>query len=137
MKPLLASFATLLVAHAVVWAQKPLAGPVRDLRTEIDFERIGEFHLGPTGAKGWMHVSPNFMTGEARQILVTAVDPEVPAAGVLQPGDVILGVDGAAFAEDARKALGRAIDRAETEESGGALKLLRWRPVEGAEPRAG
>ncbi|MDA7530663.1 hypothetical protein N8595_03230, partial [bacterium] len=44
---------------------RPLAGPVRDLRKEIDFERIGEFHLGPTGAMGWMHVSRNSMTREA------------------------------------------------------------------------
>ncbi|MDB4518118.1 HEAT repeat domain-containing protein [Akkermansiaceae bacterium] len=116
---------------------RPLAGPVRDLRKEIDFERVGEFHLGPTGAMGWMHVSPNFMTGEARQILVTKVEPGSSADGVLQAGDVLLGASGGYFSEDARKALGRAIDEAETEKKDGALKLIRWRPKEGATPREG
>ena len=55
----------------LVGQQRPIAGPVQDLRKTIDFERIGTYHLGPTGAKGWMHVSENFMTGEARQILIT------------------------------------------------------------------
>ncbi|NNM31123.1 MAG: hypothetical protein HKO57_16515, partial [Akkermansiaceae bacterium] len=114
--------------------QRPLAGPVRDLRKEIDFERVGTLHLGPTGALGWMHVSANFMTGEARQILVTEVAPGSPAEGVLKPGDVILGVFGNYFAADARKELGHAIDEAEIN---GALKLVRWRPVEGAKPRTG
>jgi hypothetical protein len=82
---------------------RPLAGPVRDLRKEIDFERVGEFHLGPTGAMGWMHVSANFMTGEARQILVTKVEPGSSADGVLQAGDVLLGASGGYFSEDARK----------------------------------
>ena len=123
-----------LVAAAV---PRPLAGPVRDLRKEIDFERIGEFHLGPTGAMGWMHVSRNSMTGEARQILVTGVEPDSPASGVLEVGDLILGVGGTHFSEDARKALGRAIVDAESEEAGGQLKLIRWRPVAGAEPREG
>mgnify|MGYP000019663963 FL=1 len=116
---------------------RPLAGPVRDLRKEIDFERVGEFHLGPTVTMGWMHVSPNFMTGEARQILVTKVEPGSSADGVLQAGDVLLGASGGYFSEDARKALGRAIDEAETEKKDGALKLIRWRPKEGATPREG
>ena len=76
---------------------RPLAGPVRDLRKEIDFERIGEFHLGPTGAMGWMHVSRNSMTAEARQILITKVEPGCPAEGVLQEGDLILGIREAPF----------------------------------------
>ena len=70
--PMLTRLLFLLALTApLVAQQRPLAGPVRDLRTEIDFERIGSFHLGPTGAMGWMHVSPNFMTREARQILIT------------------------------------------------------------------
>lgn len=116
---------------------RPLAGPVRDLRQEIDFERIGEFHLGPTGALGWMHVSRDSMTGEARQILVTKVGPECPAQGVLEAGDVILGVNGKYFSSDARKALGNAIVGAETKESGGQLKIIRWRPEANAVPRQG
>jgi hypothetical protein len=68
-----------------------------------------------------------FMTDEARQILVTQVDAGSPADGVLDVGDVILGIDGKRFDTDARKALGRAIDEAEKQENKGVLKLLRWR----------
>jgi len=69
--------------------------------------------------------------------LVTKVDPGCPAVGVLEAGDLILGVHGEYFSGDARKGLGRAIDEAESEESAGQLKLIRWRPVAGAEPRQG
>ena len=116
---------------------RPLAGPVRDLREEIDFKRIGEFHLGPTGLMGWMHVSRNSMTHEARQILITRVEPGCPAEGVLQEGDVILGVGEAPFSEDPRRSLGRAIIEAESEKGGGLLALIRWRQVEGENPRQG
>lgn len=126
-----------MTISALAAPPRRLAGPVRDLRKEIDFERIGEFYLGPTGAMGWMHVSRNSMTREARQILVTKVDPGCPAVGILEAGDIILGVNGEYFIEDARKALGRAIDAAESEESAGQLKLMRWRPVAGADPRQG
>ena len=101
------------------------------------FERIGEFHLGPTGAMGWMHVSRNSMTREARQILITKVEPGCPAEGVLAEGDVILGVNGTPFSGDPRKALGRAIVNAETEREGGQLKLIRWRQLEGTKLRKG
>lgn len=53
-----------------------------------------------------------------------------PADGVLEVGDVILGVGGKLFPEDARKSFGRAITEAEKEENGGidgkvnALALL-------------
>ena len=132
----IASAVTLMTSTLAFAApQRPLAGPVRDLRKEIDFERIGEFHLGPTGAVGWMHVSRNSMTAEARQILVTGVEAGSPADGVLEPGDLILGVGGQPFAGDPRKALGRAIIEAEGE--GGRLRLIRWRPVAEAVPRQG
>ena len=135
MKVLLAFL--LLITSLWAAVPRPLAGPVRDLRKEIDFERIGEFHLGPTGAMGWMHVSRNSMTREARQILITKVEPGCPAEGVLQEGDVILGVNEAHFSGDPRKELGRAIIEAETEKSGGRLKLIRWRPMEGLDQRQG
>ena len=86
------------------------------MRENIEFDRIGEYHLGPTGAKGWMHVSKNFMTGEARQILITQVAPGTPADGVLQAGDLIFGIGGKHFTSDARKSLGAAIDEAEQED---------------------
>lgn len=126
-----------MVVPAFSAVPRPLAGPVRDLRKEIDFERIGEFHLGPTGAMGWMHVSRNSMTGEARQILITKVEPGSPAEGSLQEGDIILGVNGVPFSGDARKALGRAIVDAETDKGGGELKLVRWRQLEGVKQRQG
>ena len=127
----------MMVVPAFSAIPRPLAGPVRDLRKEIDFERIGEFHLGPTGAMGWMHVSRNSMTAEARQILITKVEAGCPAEGVLQEGDLILGVNGKLFSEDARKALGRAIIGVESEKGGGLLELIRWRQVEGENPRRG
>jgi hypothetical protein len=74
--PLLALL--LLGGDALLAQQRPLAGSVQDMRQSIEFERIGEYHLGPTGAKGWMHVSKNFMTGEARQILVTEIESGTP-----------------------------------------------------------
>lgn len=127
----------LLIIPAPAAVPRPLAGPVRDLRKEINFERIGEFHLGPTGAIGWMHVSRNSMTGEARQILITQVEPGSPAEGILTKGDVILGVNGEPFSSDPRKILGRAIIQAETEQEAGQLKLIRWRAMEGVNQRQG
>ena len=72
-----------MFCNAVQAAQKPLAGPVQDLRVNIEFERQGWYSLGPIGAKGWMHVDRNSMTGEARQILNTEVEPGGAANGVL------------------------------------------------------
>ena len=112
-------------------------GQVPDLTKTIDFERSAVFHLGPTGAKGWIYAADNFMTTEARQILVTEVEPDSAAEGVLEVGDVILGIGEEPFTSDARMALGWAIDEAERTENKGILKLLRWRPVKDAEPRKG
>ena len=116
--------------------KKDPVGPNRDLTKEIDFERMCTFHLGATGAHGWMYVKKQ-MTKEARQILITEVDEGSPADGILEEGDVILGVDGKRFESDARKCLGQAIDEAEKEENKGILKITRWRPVKDAEPRQG
>jgi len=82
--------------------------------------------LGPTGARGWMWES-YLETCNARQILVTEVDKRSPADGVLEVGDVILGLDGKLFDSDARKAFGRAITEAEKTDNKGTLKLIRWR----------
>ena len=59
-------------------------GAVPDLTKTIDFERTGQYHLGPSGAKGWMYVTKNFMTGDARQILITEVKQGSAADGVLE-----------------------------------------------------
>ena len=82
-----------------------------------------DWNLGPTGARGWIF-SNTLDTNQARQILVTKVDPNSPADGVLQDGDVILGCS-APFKHDPRQELGKAISRAEI--SDGSLMLSRWR----------
>lgn len=112
-------------------------GQVPDLTKTIDFERKGQFHLGPTGAKGWIYTGGNFMTTAARQILVTEVEPGSAADGKLEVGDVILGVGDRPFSSDARRSLGLAIDEAERTENQGILKLVRWRPVKDADTRQG
>ena len=92
-------------------------------------DKPGEEHdwtLGPTGARGWIHTA-NGHSRAARQILVTEVAAGSPADGVLVPGDVIVGVEGKAFADDARVQFARAITAAESESGGGRLPLLRWR----------
>jgi HEAT repeat protein len=135
--PLAALF--LLAACPMLWAasskypdENP---PHRDLLKEVDFERHGDYALGPIGARGWMDVR-HFMTTDARQILITAVAPGSPADGVLQDGDVVLGVNGKAFDRDARKVLAAAIEDAEREANAGKLSLIRWRP-NAAPPRSG
>ena len=80
--------------------------------------------LGPTGARGWICGSKG-QTAEARQILITAVAAASPADGVLRTNDVILGVSGKPFTDDARKCFARAITAAE--EKTGVLRLIRWR----------
>lgn len=85
-----------------------------------------DWNLGPTGARGWMW-GRDLSTADARQILVMRVDRGSPAESALEVGDVLLGVDGAPFASDARKLFGAAITRAETTKNRGVLKLLRWR----------
>jgi len=85
-----------------------------------------DWTLGPTGARGWIFTR-NGHSAEARQILVTAVAENTPAAAVLNIGDVILGVDGKVFSGDARVQFANAIGAAETEKGAGKLRLLRWR----------
>ena len=85
-----------------------------------------DWNLGPTGARGWIW-GWKLETTNSRQILITKVDNGSPADRVLKVGDVILGVNGKPFSEDARKSFGRAITEAETLEKKGVLKLIRWR----------
>ena len=85
-----------------------------------------DWTLGPTGARGWYHTA-NGHSRLTRQILVTAVAKGSPAEAVLEKGDVILGVDGKNFGDDARLQLANAIAAAESEKGGGKLRLLRWR----------
>ncbi len=93
------------------------------------------YNLGPTGLRGWIYTRPQSdldakqgrTTAISRQILVTHVGAGSPAEGVLAVNDVILGVNGKLFADDARKSIGRAITEAEKERNGGVLKLTRFR----------
>jgi HEAT repeat protein len=89
----------------------------------------GDFHdwtLGPTGARGWIYGTKGH-TADSRQILITEVVKGSPADGVLQKGDVILGIGDQPFTADARISFGKAIGAAEAETGDGTLKLLRWR----------
>jgi len=91
------------------------------------------YNLGPAGMRGWIWTqretyNSDSSTGEARQILVTSVGKDTPAAaaGIL-PNDVILGVkagDGevSLFTSNARKSFGLAIGAAEA--GNGVMKLL-------------
>lgn len=104
------------------------------------------YNLGPTGMRGWIYCSVNgnnrlsnlqtigqegLITFESRQILVTVVGANTPAAGILASNDVILGVSVGTgmpvtnFTNDARKAFGWAITAAEAGD--GVMNFKRWR----------
>lgn len=116
-----------LAAPGTLWSAETGAGaPAPDFtRGDAIPERsTHDWNLGPTGARGWMH-SNKLETSEARQILVTQVEPGSPAGTVLRLGDVILGVAGKPFAQDPRVEFARAITQAEAAD--GSLSLMRWR----------
>ena len=106
-----------------------------DLTRNAAVDRSLTYNLGATGLRGWIHTraATDFdgiqgrTTTSSRQILVTHVGPRSPADGVMQPGDVILGVDGGRFTADARRSLALAIQVAESDAGGGVLRLTRWR----------
>lgn len=83
-----------------------------------------DWTLGPTGLRGWYFTAKGH-SREARQLLVTEVATGSPAEGVFNKSDVILGVNGVLFSDDARVQFAKAITAAEA--SDGELKLLRWR----------
>jgi hypothetical protein len=89
-------------------------------------EGKGDWNLGATGMRGWMFVRDNY-THEARQILVTKIAAGSPADGVMGVGDVILGIAGKPFSEDARRVFGHSLGDAERD---GVLKLIVWRKGE-------
>ena len=127
---------TTLALATCLLAASPAAGaaqrnkpPVPDLTAGGETDGKHDWNLGPTGARGWMW-GWKLETREARQVLVTAVAPGSPADGVLQVGDVLLGVGDAPFSSDPRRALGEAITAAEGRAGRGELELLRWRDGE-------
>lgn len=117
---------------AAVMAVGALAEAPPDLTLDNKVDRKLTYNLGATGMRGWIHTKPatyldsvqGRTTAASRQILVTHIGSNSPAAGVMAVDDVILGVDGQAFSNDARKSLALAIQEAERT---GILKLTRWR----------
>ncbi len=97
--------------------------------------RNGTYNLGATGLRGWIYLKPathfdglqGRTTAASRQILVTHVGAKSPADGVLKVDDVILGVGGKLFTDDARRSIAAAIQEAEKESNNGILKLTMWR----------
>lgn len=85
-----------------------------------------DWTLGPTGMRGWIYCERHTTTS-SRQIKVTKVEKGSPADSVMNVGDVILGVYGKAFSDDARILFGKAITKAEKTESLGKLPLMVWR----------
>ena len=83
------------------------------------------WNLGPTGAIGWIYTEA-YGTSKARQILITEVAQNSPSQGILQIGDVILGVGKREFEYDPRIEFGKAIGEAEASRSG-RLELMVWR----------
>ncbi len=83
--------------------------------------------MGPTGLWGITYAQKmkDGATRDARQFLITQVDPGSPADGKILAGDVVLGIDGQGFSQDARKALAAGIHKAE--ETDGKLSLRIWR----------
>ena len=98
-------------------------------------DRTRTYNLGATGLRGWIYTHPatyldslqGRTTAASRQILVTCVGAKSPADGILEVEDIILGVDGKPFADDARKSIAYAIQDAEKESNKGILKLTRLR----------
>ena len=98
-------------------------------------DRNGTYKLGATGMRGWIYLQPathfdglqGRTTAPSRQILVTHVGTKSPADGVMQVNDVILGIGGKMFTDDARRSISLAIQQAEQETNHGVLKLTRWR----------
>lgn len=106
-----------------------------DLTRNNAVDRKLTYNLGATGLRGWIYTkAANFFdscqgrtTTASRQILVTHVGKGSPADGVMQVDDVILGVGGKPFTDDARRSIALAIQEAEKEANGGVLKLTVWR----------
>ncbi|MFQ6131670.1 MAG: DUF6288 domain-containing protein [Armatimonadota bacterium] len=125
------SFATLAILFVVSLAA-PRACAQQGKPPPLDFtkgdqpDKTHDWTLGATGARGWMWAWRH-RTTDARQILVTEVEAGSPADGVLEKGDVLLGVGGKPFDDDARIQFARALTEAEKTENGGVLRLLRWR----------
>jgi len=125
-----------LLAALALGLTSPLFAQVPDLTKDTQsVDRQLTYNLGATGLRGWIHTragsnldaAQGRTTLASRQILVTHVGAASPADGVVKVDDVILGVEGKPFSDDARKSIARAIQEAETKARDGVLKLTVWR----------
>jgi len=123
---------TTLAGTLMLGAANPLSAQAPDLTKDAaSVDRELTYNLGATGLRGWIYTkaadnldaAQGRTTTASRQILVTHVGAGSPADGVVKVDDVILGVDGKPFNDDARKSIAMAIQAAETEAKGGTLKL--------------
>jgi hypothetical protein len=126
--------ASRIIVMAVLTASSLFAAPP-DLTQDNKVDRSQTYNLGATGLRGWIYTKPasnldasqGRTTTASRQILVTHVGANSPAAGVMEVDDVILGVGDKPFSDDARKSFGKALTEAEKTENKGVLKLIRFR----------
>ena len=125
-----------VVGAMSLWGAEGLKTPPDLTKGEMTgVDRKGTYNLGATGMRGWIFLKPathfdglqGRTTGPSRQILVTHVGVKSPAEGVMAVDDVILGVGGKLFTDDARKGIALGIQEAEKESGRGVLKLTRWR----------
>ena len=117
----------LLGSGSWITAQKPSAhNPDFTKGEAIPKGADHDWTLGATGLRGWIF-SDKLVTTDARQIMVTKVAKDSPAAGLVEVGDVILGANGNLFRFDPRIELGRALSLAESRAGRGRLDLIRWR----------
>lgn len=106
-----------------------------DLTQNNKVDRDQTYNLGATGMRGWIYTrAANDLdswqgrtTLFSRQILVTHVGKKSPADGVIKVNDIILGIAGKPFTDDARRGIAKAIQAAEMETNRGVLDLLVWR----------
>ncbi len=127
---------TIALALALALTGQTYAGESPpELTKNNKVNREQTYNLGATGLRGWIYTKAasnldgiqGRTTTASRQILVTHVGAKSPADGVIQVDDVILGVGGTPFADDARKSIAVAIQNAEKDANKGVLKLTRWR----------
>ncbi len=124
---------TILSGAMMLGTASPLLAQVPDLTKDAQaVDRKATYNLGATGLRGWIYTkaadnldaAQGRTTLASRQILVTHVGAASPADGVVKVDDVIIGVDGKPFNDDARKSIALAIQEAETDAKGGVLKLM-------------
>jgi hypothetical protein len=120
------ALAAILVAPCLAARKPTMSNPDFTKGDPIPEGASHDWTLGATGTRGWMF-SDNLDTTLARQIRITEVAKGSPADGVLEVGDVILGVGGKPFSYDPRTEFGKALTIAESDAGGGKLPLSVWR----------